>query len=210
MEVTYQQTDENLQGIVQGLSPEPQDRILSICGSGDQPFALLENAGYVLAIDHCYNQIQFAIKRKEKLQEQDTASFVGLVKGAKKSPQPKQQHYYFNQDRLEKIRQNLKHIEFKEATIHQITTNETWSKIYLSNISMAKENNPFFHWNQVALLLNLGGLVYHASIYQTNHSPNTGQDNQHLWPKNLILDQEQTQLSQKCKGYYNPAIFRKI
>ena len=47
----YARTNEDLTAIVKGLDVNPADYILAVGGSGDQAFALLENAKRVLAVD---------------------------------------------------------------------------------------------------------------------------------------------------------------
>ncbi len=211
MNPLYRATDETLQGIILGLDPQPHDQILSICGSGDQAFALLENAGIILAIDYNISQIAFAQYRKNKLKQQEESEFLGLPNLPFGVPQPKRPHCYFTQEKLDKIRCKLDHLEFQHNTLHEALPKKQWSKVYLSNITMGKNQNPFWYWKQVAMCLTKDGLVYHASASQTSISSNINLKQWHpFWPADLILDHEHTHQAQQHSGYYHPVVFRKI
>jgi len=58
----YYFTNESLEAIITGLEPNSEDNVLTICGSGDQAFALLEFGCQVIAIDENPQQICYAKK----------------------------------------------------------------------------------------------------------------------------------------------------
>ncbi|MBS3073925.1 hypothetical protein J4447_00545 [Candidatus Pacearchaeota archaeon] len=48
----YNHTNENLEFAMKVIRPRIDDRILAVCGSGDHAFAMVENAGRVVAVDN--------------------------------------------------------------------------------------------------------------------------------------------------------------
>jgi chemotaxis methyl-accepting protein methylase len=70
-------TNENLEAIIAGLLLEPTDRVLAVCGSGDQPVSIAEYAGEVTAVDIMPSQVDYARLRVQALAVGETSFFLG-------------------------------------------------------------------------------------------------------------------------------------
>lgn len=69
-------TNESLDAILAGLRPTKKDRLLSICGSGDVPFALLEAGCKVDAVDIDPKMIEDSLKQAKLLSEREFRLFL--------------------------------------------------------------------------------------------------------------------------------------
>ena len=74
----YGHTNESLWAVVAGLNVTRKDRILAICGSGDQAFALSEFAREVVTVDRSKEQIAYAQRRLEALRDGRFGDFFPL------------------------------------------------------------------------------------------------------------------------------------
>lgn len=74
----YGHTNESLWAVISGMNVSKDDRVLTICGSGDQAFALVEYAREVLAVDIEAKQIDYAKKRLEALKKGNYEDFFPL------------------------------------------------------------------------------------------------------------------------------------
>ena len=178
----YSCTNENPAGIVAGLVPSQDDSILTVAGSGDQAFALLEFAGRVKAVDILPAQIEFMRQRVEALRAGNYEKFlgpfaIGISDGVveSSSDSKRRQRDYFlkgNARRLMTIRAKLDNLVIAEpGDISEIAQSERgFSKVYLSNaLSEALNHNHNRKWFWVArtlegIAMNLprGGLIYVA------------------------------------------------
>ncbi len=77
--LVYGHTNESLWAIIAGLKPTRNDKLLSICGSGDQAFALAEFAQEVVAVDRNYSQLSYAQRRRDALLAEDYENFFPLM-----------------------------------------------------------------------------------------------------------------------------------
>lgn len=77
-DITKDVTNESLKAIVGALSPTEEDRILSICGTGCVPFALLIDGGSVDAIDIDKSMTAEAKRRLSQIQECDYHGFLNI------------------------------------------------------------------------------------------------------------------------------------
>jgi len=66
--ITFFTINEDLELIIKGLKPQMGQRFLSVCSSGDVPFALSEY-GEVVAFDNNPEQIEYAKSRRDELIE---------------------------------------------------------------------------------------------------------------------------------------------
>jgi hypothetical protein len=147
----YKKTNENLEAIVKGLNIKPNDYILAVGGSGDQPFALIEYAEKVLAVDINGYQIRRMHRQNESLKIDDYESFWKR-RGSKD---------YFNQEKLEAIRKKLSGLEIRKADILNVCQNENgFNKIYLSNALNGHRDELGPCLSIVSRSIPLGGLVY--------------------------------------------------
>lgn len=139
--VHYPATNEGILGIMKGLTPEKGDNILSICGSGDQAFSLLEKGASVLAVDISLPQLAYARKRAEYLKQRKFNEFLYppgyecIFEDKERSIDIIAREAYFTPERLERIAQNLGNLDFMAKCIydHVIESNHDFTKIYLSN-----------------------------------------------------------------------------
>ena len=60
-------TNESIDAVLAGLNPNKEDRILSVCGTGCIPLALLAYAGSVDAVDINQKQLDYVQKQLELL-----------------------------------------------------------------------------------------------------------------------------------------------
>jgi len=78
MVVEFDHTNENLDAIVNALQPEPCDRILAVCGSGDQAFALAGYGSQVVAVDPDSDQLLYAQYRLDALLKGSVSAFLNI------------------------------------------------------------------------------------------------------------------------------------
>jgi hypothetical protein len=131
--VQFRRTNENLDAISSGLNIAPQDRVLAICGSGDQAFALLAEAKEVVAIDNDQAQIEFAKKRLQALQDDDMDTFFDSGR-IYPDDREKRRRDFFTEARLSRIREKLDAISFISQDVRSTESDKEFSKIYLSNV----------------------------------------------------------------------------
>jgi hypothetical protein len=154
--VDYLYTNENLEAITRTLDINPDDRVISICGSGAQPLAFLQylnGNGEILAIDYNKHQIKLA----RQILNNMPAYFH---KNSKIDIAPRNEGYFVNMQRIEQIHKNKDKINFqimnvsKQSDINKIDTKFT--KGYFSNAEV----------NIIAFedYLEKGGLIYITSF----------------------------------------------
>lgn len=131
--VDYPYTNENLEAITQSLSINPDDKIISICGSGAQPLALLQylnGNGDILAVDSSRFQVNLAKDVLDKI-------ISGEYSNGEIKISPRNEGYFLEIQRLEHIYRNKDKIAFrimdvsKPSEIAQI--NKKFDKGYFSN-----------------------------------------------------------------------------
>jgi hypothetical protein len=160
----YSITNEKLEAILRGLEITPKDNILSICGSGDQPLALLEIAKEITTIDSELNQIELFKHRKEIILSREYSRFRNVYCGIAFYDLPPRNEY-FSDERLDRIRKNLDNskIETICGNIFKKNLRKSFTKIYLSNAllfndSFNKETEK--RLRKISKRLSKGGLVY--------------------------------------------------
>ena len=160
-ELNYACTNESLPSIIEGMEPRETDRILAICGSGDQAFALLESGAHVVAIDNDVHQVEFAQKRREKLKSSDYAGFLHAPP-ARNSCDPIARDIYFREgERMRNIRARLGNLDIRSQDIR--TLNEMVDKAYLSNVfDWINDQSTVELVQLLAAHVSQGGLVYLA------------------------------------------------
>lgn len=218
MEVVYTQTNENLNAIIAGLVPIPEDTILAVGGSGDQAFALLEFAGRVKVVDKDHSQTEYIRKRAEALRLRDYASFRRNANSSL--------YFFENKNRLERIRERLDHLAIAEsADIVQIAPQEeSYSKAYLSNaigFPVAFNGGKIIRsLDAVAQKLTTGGLIYVANHWELVNAamPSTlllAREDilmiKSFLPQGLELDRALSKAARKYESEgWTPAVYRKI
>ena len=73
-------SNENPAAIIAGLDVHSEDHVLTVGGSGDQAFALLERAGAVIVTDNNPAQIAFIRQRASSLLENNNALFFANLR----------------------------------------------------------------------------------------------------------------------------------
>jgi len=114
----YYVTNENLEAIMLGLDIQEGDRVLAICGSGDQALAMLENGAEVVAVDKVRAQLVYAREQVKLLRQGNFDGFLNPPQDDHTSCFYQNRKEYFScHGRLEKIRSNLGRISFIEGNI---------------------------------------------------------------------------------------------
>jgi hypothetical protein len=130
----YSITNEKLEAILNGLDIKPEDKVLSICGSGDQPLALLEIAKEITVIDIGQNQIDLFKRRKGIICSGEYSKFRDVYGGIA-FYNLSSRNEYFSNERLDKIKENINKskIEAVCGNIFKKSFKKPFTKIYLSN-----------------------------------------------------------------------------
>jgi hypothetical protein len=182
--LTWTFTNENLDAITSGLDLNSSDRVLAVGGSGDQALAILEYADSVHLTDTNPAQIEYILRRIEKLNRGDFEGFLeapapeGFIRGKMTKEiaekELKRRNDYFFTGRLERIASRLDKLEVECANVVYVAArNKDFSKIYLSNI-IGYEKNQFKRGPNVLDMssqnLPKDGLIYSAVHGQMQHA----------------------------------------
>ncbi len=207
-------TNENLEAIILGLDPQPDDVVLAVCGSGDQAFAILEYVESVVAFDISTAQINFAIQRKRALGEGNYTRFLCLDELSGHSGQEvrSRKKYFLKEGRLERIRRKLDSLLFRVGDITNAFFGEAtqYSKVYLSNILTDSDflfNSPPRVLSAISANLSTGSLVYDPS------GPPVLREETDLFitlPQNLEIEFELThkaRLNERSIYRYSPVVY---
>lgn len=158
----FSRSNETLNVIVKGLDIQPADRVLSICGSGDQPAAFLSQGARVLAVDRYQDQITFAKRRINLLRR-------GLLKEFLEFPREDEDYKLiwgrnnsFLREEIDIDNINLRRLKFAKGDIFSLDpeTYQEFNKVYLSNAWPIRLNNSL---KSFAENLPEGCLVYSCS-----------------------------------------------
>ena len=79
-DLCYSRTNESIAAAVIGLDLKPNDKVYSVGGSGDMPFAFLEYVMEVTAIDANPEQVRLMKKRREALDLANIEGFLEVTK----------------------------------------------------------------------------------------------------------------------------------
>ena len=160
--IKHKLTNESLDAIAKGMDAKHGDRVLAICGSGMQAFALLESVDYIVAVDCHHNQAEYANYLRQLLKSEDYLGFLGLknwnggkINCSKLSPHSLGFLKYFLQmelgiydsairseiiesvqssSRMRKISSKIDCLEIRLGNIFELDVREgQFNKIYLSN-----------------------------------------------------------------------------
>lgn len=219
--VRFPRTNESLDSVVGGLDVGSDDDVLSICGSGDQPLAILEKARSVVAVDIDSEQLSYALTRVELIQigkfslfrnpDVFTAcSFWDLVRAL--NHRETVVSTYFTSERLCRIQARLQRLTVRKGDIFEWRDNPDWSesrfdKVYLSNALDA----PSSVGNANVMSRLLPAIKQLGLIYVTDRffidlfaQEINGQ---------LELDEERTNIARRGHAdllHWNPGVYRKI
>ncbi len=218
----YYRTNENPKAIIAGLGVQEGDNILSIGGSGDNPFAMLTKGARVTAIDKSKWQIKYMNEQTSLIEKRDYTGF--MHNRARKKGFPGNQYNYpwedwedifgtkfFTEEIFNIIGENIDLLQIKHSSLLEAIKNNGFNKIYLSNAIGHGSTLPTFRpsrfgnsvrqdMKEISCQLPEGGLIYAAS-------------GKTIWDKiegesNLVID---NQLSSKAIDTgWNPLVFRKV
>jgi hypothetical protein len=227
-ELAYQVTNESLEAIVKGLNIQPEDSVLSVCGSGDQAFAILEKANNIVVVDSFPKQINYFVKRKNLLKAGEFEGVLTpeeMLTDKRDLQHLKLRNEYFSEGRLKRIQDKLKDSErIRKITgsLFDLTFAENeFNKIYLSNILTYSLKPKTIELAQgrlktIAGWLSDKGLIYlsdynfiiRRGIYESEKS--------FLEPSGLIVNPELTaeaqRLQEKARYWINlePVVLQKV
>ena len=211
----YEHTNESLEAITIGLDVQPDDVVLAVCGSGDQSFALLENAKTVVSVDKSKVQLGYAERRAQLLGGGKLDEFLYVRGGEWPDSILEQRNLYFMQDgRLGRTADNLDSLHFVRGDIFAVGLDRQrrfpevhFSKVYLSNIVAYYVTQLKTHYNRLNALsrrLPQGGLIYISNYDGLETLPNS--------PAQLHVDERLTMLARgkENKDWWTPVVYRKI
>lgn len=167
----YPVASENLDAILAGLEVNQQDRVLCVGASGDQAFAILEEAGSVLVAETLGSQLDYIRRRRELLKNGAYNKFLNAAREYGKemvkveANLPAILYYFSKEGRLEKIRRNLKNLKLPRHSLDIFTAmqQKEYTKVYLSNLLTwggKKAEKILFYLRQMAESIPSGCLVY--------------------------------------------------
>ena len=192
----YVRTHENLASIVKGLEPCSSDVIIGIGGSGDNAFALTEDAGKVRVIDSNSAQIAFIRSRYDLLRDGNVDEFLKFMRGRNRA---------YMKRRIEKIRNNLDSMVIREPEniFEAVKHEDGFNKAYLST---APYNDVFLseggkRMEVVSANLPTGGLVYLSVSNDSWETPTLAVDYKHTIRARFF---------NLGNSNYHPVVFRKV
>jgi len=209
----YTHTNEDLRAIVHGLDLSLDDKVLAICGSGDQAFAMLEKAGEVVAVDYNQSQLKYALERLKHLKKGDHTRF--LVPDPDEYFDLRNSRRYFNWEKFQKIKSRIDSLKIITDQINIFDSGLAmvdFTKIYLSNaldygygpIRKDRERLGSFNLEHFVEPLREGTLIYDTNLHHRFE----------VLCKNGCLEKEEelTRIARWLEeGYHwNPTVYKKI
>ena len=212
----YQVSNESLPAIIRGMDVKPRDRILAICGSGDQALALLEFVGKVVAVDISPDQLALADHRVDVLKKGEYKEMFNLPEDRQvlHCIERSRRRYFSQPGRLGRIAAKLGKLELMgPADILETAKSfpdRTFNKIYLSNVTVAREDVVCFK-NKEELLMGLADcLPLRGVIYSSTNTV--------FYPEDLLSINEKLTVEvrglEKCYAPdsgmdWKPTVYRK-
>lgn len=138
--VKYKRSNEETAAIVGVVEPEPDDTILTVCGSGDMPFAFAAAGANVIAFDASQEQIRWAQARLGALLAGDVDAF--LMPFPHDDVPPRE---YFSQDMIDALQANPTRIDMVHAPLEDVAGGDfsaVPTKLYLSNVLTYRRLDP--------------------------------------------------------------------
>jgi len=212
--IRYPCTNESIPAVFAGLNPHRDDVVVSICSSGDVPFALAPYVKKIYAVDNVRLQIDYAREQAELLGAQNDLFFRDSLIGNLKhiriggchdiGPTDLINRKDYFSPRMNSFGDALHKIEFVEADILEFLGDfqKGLHKIYFSN---ALEYGGEGVLEGLSLSgLNPGGLIYlsESITYYDRKYPYFVQD--------FRLTKMAKELQRgKCRLRWNPKVFKK-
>src|SRR3989338_5543510 len=137
--LAFQATNESIPAIMEGLQIQQGDRVLAVCGSGDQAFAMLELADYVTAVDSSKLQILYARCRLAQIKRGDFKRFYTLLSHCGSSAAYREQRSrYFTLSKLQTLKWKVDRLRLEREDMYKFSPRRImegrFNKIYLSNL----------------------------------------------------------------------------
>ncbi len=212
----YSAAMETLESVVEGLDVNESANALAIAGSGDQAFAILTRAGYVLAVDVEDIQIEYVLARIDALKRGDIDEFL-----PEKDPSIcKQNNRAYLTRRFEALRAKADRIDVRKANIFKINP-IGFNKIYLSN-ALGYEGNILSELQHLGELAAPGTLIFSENdevdaTMQERITVIKGPDGKEMsiWlidviPKELIIHETRTYIARSLEvNGWGPVIYQK-
>ncbi len=205
MRVVYVATNECVEAVVRGLDVRGDDSILTICGSGDVPFALVENGARVVAVDVNPIQIEYGQWRLKRLMDGAVDAFFRFTDEGRGERNTLNRDYFSVEGRLSRVKEYSQRIEFVEGNIFRgVGEDVCFTKIFLSNVLGFGDNSRDLA--SVASHLTPNGFVY---ITQDRFF---GQSRFFDLPQRFVDDAEQTAVARAYEKFWlnpGPTVLRK-
>ncbi|MFC1723390.1 hypothetical protein ACFL0V_04575 [Nanoarchaeota archaeon] len=214
--VLFQYCNESLEAINIGLTVEPDDSVLSICGCGAQPLSFLEyiSEGNVTAIDNNPTAIRLAQTALRHITQKNYSTLRHMALAPRDG-------YYFDPERAARIAKNQAKIHFVQLDVrNQPTLKGPFSKAYFSNARVRLD--------LYAPLFSEGALIY-LTIPPITHLPDEDMMGflSRIYkanPADFDLIHDRSEISRtieketllafrkgrKLRMYWRPAILRKL
>lgn len=177
-------SNEEPKAVATGLDIKPNDKVLSIAGSGDQVFHMLELGAKVRVCDKDLIQIEVVRARAEALHERDIEAFLGLGEYGllyDKDYVERRRAFFKQGNRLETIRRNLDNLVLLDQPSDILVEAQKGpqTKINLSNVFSWEYNGEVGMGNRVRNTLRkiAKHLDKRGLIYVSNHSVLNGANN---------------------------------
>ena len=214
----YRHTNESLAAIVEGLDVQPSDAVLAVSASGDQPFAILEKAAKVVAVDEDIVQLNYTKIKAKILEIGNYYKFLYFAEPGDEMErvQLAQAVRYFRIDgRLRRIRLKLPNLDTRLGDISSIEYGEKFDKMYLSDVPIADLGWRQHHFEVLCTALIQGGLMYvagNAAIEDVRQ--NVLRIPRLIMPKCMVLDERLTAVARRHETEseimrWIPEIYRK-
>lgn len=215
----YRLTNESPEAVMAGLIVSGGDRIFSVCGSGDQVFAMIEYAEYIMAIDKDKLQVDYARKIKQLIKRQ-----IRAVRKSLKSNKNIDSNagYFLDGDRLRTIKKRLSRLHISKGDIYALPEQGRFSKAYLSNAirysSYPSSEEIFAYLSSLGSRLENPGLIYLSQYYPleckipSTRAITTEYDTVLSEPMGLVIDKRLTKKAASLeyeRGMWHPVVLRK-
>lgn len=207
-----------------GLDIRKADRVLAICGSGDQSFAILEKARKVVAFDWNETQLLYARWRANSLRLRRFEQFLQVRQEdpfSSITALDLRNRYFRQSEVLSGIRLNLANISYLNRDLievsHELNPDE-FSKIYLSNTVCPNYSYPAFRkygefLGRLSGGLQKGGLIY-LSNYDDIVKAATRSELNVACPSSLEVCKPLTSLARQkereARSHWVPIVYRKV
>lgn len=223
-------TNESLDAVVTGLNLSSQDSVSSICGSGDQTFAILEKVKKVVVVDVKYERIEYLLQRKRLLESGDYKGFLDPKQNPKDKIELrdlKLRNSYFSLERLGRIQAKLMHPDSLREVTDDVFQFDIpfgeFDKFYLSNVLSFDYGNQNIdlltqRLKRFADLLPKDGLIYISDGSHTiKRASFLGYSDDLLNKSNLDINVKLTEVAQKHQEtvkqwgtYWMPVVLQKV